>query len=55
MFGDGVIEPKCEHGPIEQKENEHWLEPGGDSHIALTRVMLDTKLLRSLHRYVNFR
>ena len=51
VFGEDAIEPKCEHGPLTAKETEQWLEPEGNAHTALTRVMLDVRL----HRYINFR
>ncbi|XP_053383459.1 uncharacterized protein LOC123541393 [Mercenaria mercenaria] len=54
-LGDGAAEARCYHGTLEETEETKWLEPGGDAHKALTRVILDTKLLHSLRHYVNFR
>jgi hypothetical protein len=54
ISGDGAIEPKCEHESLE-KDDDKWLESGTDAHVALTKVMLDTRFLHNIHRYVNFR
>ena len=54
IFGDNVCEPKCDHEDIEEHEKQ-WLEPGGNSHMALTRIMMNVRFLRGLHHYANFR
>ena len=54
-LGDCAAEARCFHGTLDDTEETKWLEPGGDAHKALTRVILDTKLVHSLRHYVNFR
>jgi len=53
-LGDGVSDARCGHGDLAEGHKE-WLEPGEDAHKALTRLVLDTRFLHTLSRYVNFR
>lgn len=56
ISGDGVTEPKCQHECLEDDDDDDkWLEPEGDAHVALTKVILDTRFLHNIYRYVNFR
>lgn len=47
----------CSHGELEDcdRADKKWLEKGGPAHSALTRIVLDKRLLNNVHYYLNFR
>ncbi|XP_060561175.1 uncharacterized protein LOC132720945 [Ruditapes philippinarum] len=46
---------ECDHGTLQEAEDSKWLEPGESSHLALTKLVLDTRFLHNLRFYKNFR
>ena len=54
---DGTMgEPRCDHDAIDEPtKGKEWLVAGGQAHLALQRVIMNTKLLKTIPRYVNFR
>lgn len=54
-LGDGVGGAQCSHGELDKEAEAKWLEPGGDAHMSLTRVVLDSGLLHSFKHYTKFR
>ena len=55
-LGSGVGGGGCSHGPLEEgvERDKPWLEAGSPAHKALIEVVLNPRLLRTTHHYVNF-
>lgn len=54
-LGDGGGPAKCEHGDLGDREDKEWLVPDSPAHQRLRQLMLDTRFMNNIPRYVNFR
>ncbi|XP_062612144.1 uncharacterized protein LOC134273936 [Saccostrea cucullata] len=54
-YSDDFENNKCNHGPLPAESNKSYLEKGSDAHIALRGIVLNTRLLNSIHYYLNCR
>ncbi|XP_030837617.1 uncharacterized protein LOC105441958 isoform X2 [Strongylocentrotus purpuratus] len=45
----------CEHGDIDEREEEEWLKSGTKAHDALVKIILDKRFLNTLVKFINFR
>ena len=57
ILGSGAGSGGCSHEPLDEgvERDKPWLEAGSPAHKALSEVVLNSRLLRTIHHYVNFR
>lgn len=46
---------ECDHAPLVEQRDKEWIEKGSKAHQTLTRIVLDARWLKNVHKYLNFR
>ena len=46
---------ECDHSRLTEDRDKEWLEPDSAPHRRLRKLMMDTRFLNNVKRYVNFR
>ena len=58
ILGDDVSMAQCDHEELTDNEprgDKQWLDSEEDAHLALVKLVLDTRFTNNLDHYVNFR
>lgn len=55
IFGYGSGKNVCSHGPLAEDRETGWIEKGSAAHRALTKIVMDKRLLNNVPYYLNFR
>ncbi|XP_073711935.1 uncharacterized protein [Misgurnus anguillicaudatus] len=45
----------CDHGPLLEQRDKEWFEKGSKAHQTLTRIILDARWLKNVHKFLPFR
>lgn len=45
----------CDHGPLLEQRDKEWFEKGSKAHQTLTRIILDARWLKNVHKFLHFR
>ena len=55
VLEEGKNGGRCNHNLLDDERVKPWLKKESSAHKALTKIVLDTRFLNTLHYYTNFR